>query len=99
MIKLVEVCKKHFSLEDGFTLREIVVNPEHVVFLREDIDTKEEFNRVRVRNESKTKGLHPNSSFVKLVINKGSMGVEMTVVGNVSEIHGKINSSRKLLKG
>ena len=32
-------------------------------------------------------------------INKGSMGVEMTVMGTVSEIHGKVNNSRKLLKG
>lgn len=99
MIKLVEVCKKHFSMEEGFYLREIVVNPEHVVFLREDNDTKEEFNRINVRNEAKAKGLHAESSFTTIVINKGSMGVEMTVMGTVSEIHGKVNNSRKLLKG
>ena len=99
MIKLVEVCKKHFSMEEGFYLREIVVKPEHVVFLREDNDTKEEFNRMNTRNESKANGLHEKSSFTKIVINKGSMGVEMTVMGTVSEIHGKVNNSRKLLKG
>jgi hypothetical protein len=99
MIKLVEVCKKHFSLEEGFYLREIVVNPEHVVFLREDNDTKEEFRRIKNRSEERTNGLHAKSSFTKIVINKGSMGVEMTVMGTVSEIHGKVNNSRKLLKG
>jgi hypothetical protein len=99
MIKLVEVCKKHFSLEEGFYLREIVVNPEHVVFLREDNDTKEEFGRIKNRSEERTKGLHVESSFTKIVINKGSMGVEMTVMGTVSEVHGKVNNSRKLLKG
>lgn len=99
MVKLVEMLKRTFTLEDGFQLREIVINPEHIVCLREDEESTEEFKRMLEGDERKAQGLHSGCTFTKLTLNRGNMGSEIIVIGTVSEIHGKVNQSKNLLKG
>ena len=96
LVKFTEVCN-HGALttNEEFTLREVFVNPEHVVMIREDA-------RIRQLNEagSLPNGLDTNHRFSKLTINRGQMGSEIIVVGAPDAVEGKLKHSRRaVLRG
>ena len=88
MIKLIEVVKDIGRI----SLRDVFVNPKHVVYLREDNLTK---NYV---NESKNSNFDDNQIFTKLFIQNGSGGTEFVVVGDPSLIESKLKG-KTLLNG
>lgn len=93
MVKFTEVIEHRGaqfvgSTTDTYGFRDIYVNPEHIVMVREDVH----FN-------NQTSPQLKNKSFTKLVVNRGSSTYETTVVGTVSEIYENINNRRSLLKG
>ena len=96
MIKLTEVCRNSYTLPtaDDYTLREVFVNPEHVVMIREEAS-------LRTLNESGQviKDLDSNHRFTRLTINRGQTGTDIVVLGAPHIVESTLNSKRKLIKG
>tara|TARA_Y100000296_G_scaffold70998_1_gene86109 strand:+ start:280 stop:531 length:252 start_codon:yes stop_codon:yes gene_type:complete len=83
-------------MRQTYTLREVFVNPEHVVMVREE-------SRMTQLNEQ---GLLPseldkNHRFSKLIINRGHTGSEIVVVGAPEIIEATLNKNKvkQILKG
>lgn len=95
LVKLTEVCHNNtLTTQQDYTLREVFVNPEHVVMIREEA-------RMRQLNEqgvlpADLEGAH---QFTKLTINRGHTGTEIVVVGAPSIIESTLNQQKTLLKG
>jgi len=95
LIKLTEVCRNNtLTTQQDYTLREVFVNPEHVVMIREE-------GRMRQLNEQ---GCLPAEladahRFTKLTINRGHTGTEIVVVGAPEIVESSLNKTKKILKG
>ena len=97
LIKLTEIYNNGaLTMRQTYTLREVFVNPEHVVMLREE-------SRMTQLNEQ---GLLPseldkNHRFSKLIINRGHTGSEIVVVGAPEIIEATLNKNKvkQILKG
>jgi|TARA_B100000131_G_C18094795_1_gene603590 hypothetical protein len=96
LVKLTEVCSNGaVTSQQNFMLREVFINPDQVVMIREDF-------RVRELNENGliTEGLNANHRFSKLTINRGQSGTEVIVVGAPAAVEEALKeSSRQLLRG
>ena len=96
LVKFTEVCSQGaLTTQAEYTLREVFVNPEHVVMIRED-------SRIRQLNENGglSTGLDNTHRFSKLTINRGQMGSEIIVVGAPDAVEGKLKHSRRtVLRG
>ena len=94
LIKLVEVKNASntakFSQEtQTHTLVEVFINPEHVVCLREVDSLKS-----KTLTESLARsGLDSRQRFTKINLQRGSVGIDMTVVGDASSIASKLGLS------
>lgn len=101
MIQLVEIVENTLPTRptDRYTLREIYISPEHVIMVRDDNTT--------LRNLVEAKDILPDLSrsvgFSRVTVNKGTTGHEIIVVGSVSTIYEKIETSKirtkQLLRG
>ncbi len=97
LVKLTEVCHNNtLTTKQEYTPREVFVNPEHVVMIREE-------SRMRMLNEQ---GLLPDDLsqehiFTKLTINRGHTGTEIVVVGSPHIIESTLNQrkAKQTLKG
>ena len=95
LVKLTEVCSNGaVTTNKSYSLREIFINPEHVVMVREE-------RQMRALNEagSAVKGLNEAHQFSKLTINRGQTGTEIVVVGAPDVIETALKNNKKLLKG
>jgi len=95
LIKLTEVCANGaVTTNQQYTLREILVNPEHVIMIREEA-------RLRQLNEQNllAPGLDPQHGFSKLTINKGHTGTDIVVVGAPDIVEQQLQRTAKLLRG
>jgi|2_EtaG_2_1085320.scaffolds.fasta_scaffold24548_1 hypothetical protein len=98
--KLLEVyeCKgahmgAHAPFQKRFQTREVYVNPDHVVCLRED----QLFLRMLQENNDP---LTAHQTFTRVFINRGQNGIDLVVIGEPSQIEETLNnSSKQLLKG
>jgi len=90
MVKLVEIVKQL----NGYQLREVFVNPNHVISLREDCHMKQDLNEGNL-----PKDLDARQSFTKLILDRGSVGLELTIIGNPTTVESKLNNSLGLLNG
>lgn len=90
MIRLIEVIKELSK----YSLREIFINPERVISLREDNHMKQNLTEGRL-----PEGLVNQQSFTKLVLDKGTVGLEITVVGTPTLIESKLRGEKVLLNG
>tara|TARA_Y100000004_G_C8832332_1_gene376744 strand:+ start:310 stop:567 length:258 start_codon:yes stop_codon:yes gene_type:complete len=82
------------SKKNNYTLREVFVNPEHVVMIREEArmqDLKEQGHL--------PEDLNNNHRFTKLTINRGQTGTEIVVVGAPDMIEQSLNQNKKLIRG
>ena len=95
-IRLIEVSKSSNVIKNSaYTLREVYINPEHVVCLREDHHTQQLLVEGKLPND-----LDNRQKFTKVQLNRGSTGLDVIVVGSPSMIEEKLNfSNRVLLKG
>ncbi len=91
MIKLVEIVQNR---RDDFSLREVYVNPNHVVYLREDVTLKGKLQEQKVNFPD---GLDTRQSFTRLQIHNGTTGTEFIVIGTPSMIEAKLNAGKKEL--
>ena len=96
LIRLTEVCPNGaVTTNQQYTLREILVNPEHVIMIREE-------SRIRHLHEQGLlhQELDPNHRFSKLTINRGHNGTDIVVVGAPELVEEQLKSSTKqLLRG
>jgi len=97
LVKLTEVCGSNsVTPQNALTLREVFINPEHVIMVREEA-------HMRRLNEQGLlpAGLDDNHRFSKLTINRGNHGTEIVVVGapEIVETTLNLNKTAELLKG
>ena len=95
LVRLTEVCQnKALTNKNDYTLREVFVNPEHVVMIREE-------SRMQNLNEQGLlpEGLKSEHQFTKLTINRGHTGTEIVVVGAPATVENSLNTNQQLLRG
>ncbi len=95
LVKLTEVCNNGaVTTNQRYSLREIFINPEHVVMVREE-------SRIRELNElgRVVDDLDANHRFSKLIINRGQTGTEIIVVGAPEMVESTLKNGKKLLRG
>ena len=94
LVKLTEVCGTG-AVTSGhkYSLREVFVNPEHVVMVRE--------HQIRSLNGQGcyTEGLDKKHRFSKLTIDKGTTGTDIVVLGDPTTIETTLNKRSYVLKG
>mgnify|MGYP003126832870 FL=1 len=96
LVKLTEVCNNGaVTTNKMYSLREIFVNPEHVIMIREEKRMKELNENGKVAS-----GLDTAHRFSKLTINRGQAGTEIVVVGAPATIESVLKkNSKQLLRG
>jgi len=101
IVELTEIFKTDKYTEEGklqspHALRQVFVNPQHVVCLREDSVYKSLLLEGRL-----VEGLDKEQSFTRLYLNRGQAGIDLIVVGLPSVIQEKLGlpSEKQLLKG
>jgi len=96
MIKLVEVYReKELGASNIFNVREVYINPAHVVCMYDDPSMVRKLNEGYLPND-----MDKRQSFTRLRLNQGQSLYQITVVGNmgvVSEKLGLVSDSRQLL--
>lgn len=97
-VKLTEVFKQNrfTSNENKYSVRQVYVNPDFVVCLREDDQTT---GILQEESASLPSGLDPRHQFTKVRMNSGQGSFEITVVGDPDTIEGKLSNSSSLLRG
>ena len=95
LVKFTEVCNNGaVTTNRHYSLREVFVNPEHVVMIREEKRMKELNERGHV-----APGLDSTHQFSKLTINRGQAGTEIIVVGSPEIIESTLKNNKQLLRG
>ena len=98
MIQLVEVFNEVSSAMRGtskYTLREVYINPKHVVAVRPDIRMKSVLQEGLLPED-----LDERQSFTKVFLDRGQTGIDITVVGEAAIVSKKLGlHNRELLKG
>ena len=98
MIKLVEVYEisnASSSSQRSYTLREVYVNPKHVVSLREASSFQQ-----KLVESNMPEGLDPRQGFTKVTLDRGQSGLDVIVVGQPNIIESKLaGNKRELLHG
>ena len=95
LVKLTEVCHNNtLTTQQDYTLREVFVNPEHVVMIREEA----RMQQVNAGGELPS-DLNVNHRFTKLTINRGHTGTEIVVVGAPDLIEKTLHQKAQLLRG
>jgi len=98
MIQLIEVCellKASKNSTQKYTLREIYVNPKHVISLREDDNFKRKLHEGVLPDN-----LTDSHNFTRVTLDKGQTGLELVVIGAPHIIEMKLKGgSRELLHG
>lgn len=95
LVKLTEVHHNNtLTTNSEYTLREVFVNPEHVVMIREE-------SRMQRLNEQGAlpANLSASHRFTKLTINRGHTGTEIVVVGAPDIVEKSLNQNKQLLRG
>jgi len=102
VVKLVEVCRSSFAhtnidgiVTGDYTLKEVFLNPKHIVALREDEKMKEKLMEGKINAQ-----LDKRQEFTKVYVDRGQTGFDITVVGNPTSVEEKISkTSKRLLHG
>jgi len=90
LIKLTEVCTNNaVTSAQSFTLREVFINPEHIIMIREDA-----YIKTLNENTKEYRDGEGIDGFSKLTINRGHSGTEIVVVGTPEIVKKKLNLSR-----
>jgi ketopantoate reductase len=95
LVRLTEVCGTGAVTTNAkYALREVFVNPEHVVMVREE-------HRLRRLNEEGLidKALDTSHRFSKITIDKGNTGTEIVVIGAPEIIEKTLHTNKQILRG
>ena len=95
VVKLVEVCEaRQHGMSRDYVLKEIFINPEHVVCLRSDDTTQR-----RLRENKLPPSLDERQEFTRIQLNRGHNGLDIVVVGDPATVERKLQSARQVLRG
>ena len=96
LVRLTEVCQNNMltSKKSDYTLREVFINPEHVVMIREEARMQQLKEQGALPDD-----LAKDHRFTKLTINRGHTGTEIVVVGAPDIIEKSLNQNKKLIRG
>ena len=95
LVKLIEIYNKRtFASNAGGkveedSLREVFVNPEHVVCLRENDSLKTRLSETELGKE-----IHSSEGYTKIYINRGQSGLDLDVVGDLTAIKNKLQGKK-----
>ena len=96
MIKLIEVYReKELGANNIFNIREVYINPTHVVCMYDDPSMVRKLNEGYLPND-----MDKRQSFTRLRLNQGQSLYQITVVGNMGVISEKLGlpvDNRQLL--
>jgi hypothetical protein len=97
MIKLTEVCEllnAASAPKRKYTLREIYINPEHIVSLHEASSYAQKLVEGQL-----PPGLDQRQRFTRLKLNQGHTGLDIVVVGSPDIIQNSLGREREVLHG
>ena len=96
LVRLTEICQNNMltSKKQAYTLREVFINPEHVVLIREEARMQQLKEQGALPDD-----LNEGHRFTKLTINRGHTGTEIVVVGAPDMIEKSLNQNKKLIRG
>ena len=95
VVKLVEVCKTmSVGASDNYSLKEVFINPEHVVCLRSD-----DLTRQRLQENKLPAELDERQEFTRIQMNRGHNGLDVVVVGAPQVVEQKLKLSQQILRG
>lgn len=101
LVTLVEVVENRSNYSGTsvanktYSLREISVNPSHVICLREESTMMRRLNEGTLPD-----GLDHRQRFTKLTLDRGHTGLDLVVVGDPSQVKEKLQiSTREMLRG
>ena len=99
LVTLTEVCETSGrsirNYEPNYTLRQVAVNPAHVIYIREDASATKLLHEGHL-----PEGLDSRTRFSRVTINRGHTGSDLVVVGAPEQIQEKLHIANKsLLKG
>ncbi len=96
--EIVEVTKysSRSMMGPTFVKREISINPDHIVCLKED-----EVIRTKINGPNRPDFLSGEEKFTKIYLNRGHSGIDVVVMGDVNMVREKIKSmqQKKVLLG
>lgn len=78
------------SNKKKYTLREVTINPEYVVCVREDANMKQMLSEGFLPNE-----LNNTHQFTRVYLDRGQSGIDIVVVGDRQAVEEKIERIRK----
>ena len=92
---LVKFVSLHRSVNGNYVLKEIMINPKHIVLVQEEPSFKR-----RLGESHMPQGLRPEVQFTSITVSDAPYNKEIVVVGSAAEVESKIfNKSKQLLRG
>ena len=79
---------------ENYALKEVFINPEHVVCLRADDLTRQQLHENKLPDE-----LDKRQEFTRIQLNRGHNGLDLIVVGAPSLVEQKLKMPQQILHG
>lgn len=94
-IKLMEIYNGSLGVARSYFLREIYINPQHVICLRAETSME------KMLKEGKLiEGLDKRQKFTRVSVSNNAYEEDIVVVGGIDEVYKKLNTeARNLLRG
>ena len=92
MVKFIEVYQN--SGMNTYSMRQITINPAHVVAFREDYRAQTALTENRMPS-----GLSHNARFTTIFLNSGQSSLDVVVADPPDVVEQKILNAKRLLKG
>ena len=94
-IRLTEVYSAGNGTGKQYSLRQIYINPDHVVCLREEEVLKRMLSEGRLID-----GLDKRQNFTRVTVNNNSTQQDILVIGTLEEVYTKLHiEAKNLLRG
>ena len=92
LVEIYEITGRSRDAKTSYCLREVYINPSHVVCLREDLSMKRKLEAKLLPED-----MNPNQQFTKISLSRGHSGIDLVVVGPPDSIENKLKSN--ILRG
>jgi hypothetical protein len=94
-VKLTEIYSNSYGSDGSYSLREVYINPTHVVCLRSEDNLKRKLDEGRLVD-----GMDKRQFFTRVSVGINTSHDVIIVVGSIDEVHKKLNiDTRTLLRG
>jgi hypothetical protein len=94
-IKLMEVYNGSQGVARSYSLREIYINPQHVICLRVETALETMLQEGRLMD-----GLDKRQKFTRVSVSNNAYEEDIVVIGSIDEVYKKLNTeARNLLRG